>query len=1165
MAKVPSSEGSLHEEEEEGRHGGGLPSGERGEGRRTQPEKEQSDGFDSDEFREYLRYRKEIGSRPRSRASKDRDSDDEKQNGSKGGATQPPELDGTGSFQDWLIKARLWLATCRARPQSQGPMILQRLSGAPFQAFKHWAKDTSWLSSRDGGQQLLNAMDQPEYFGEDKEEDMISSLAKLTYHMKRNRDEKHREFFNRWEEALRKTKEHGIDLPDRYLGFLMINALGLDEPTIKNLLSYMRGSIATRDVKEWTRKFETKLLAKDMGVESKKVATGSGMQKGSNTIYNLTNDHADYMGDEDDEIHQVEVALEELQEPEQGEPGEEDATSELVLDEHEAAEVLNTMLQQRRKTFSQSWKLKKAKEVARGYSDWKGKGNSGKGKGKNKGMSVEELKAMTRCKNCGKVGHWHRECPEPKKERPTRELNYVEEYDSPEVSFCGLLEKIETETFNEPEKTNELEVPAKNDKMNENDYEVDKSNRQEENTEEKQAFCLDEIHEPANEIEQENLMVEPKAFCLTSSTEMSVSRKHLRDEVQAASGSQLFEAVETQQSLPDQEIARSYKERPEWNVGTLNQEEHEVLWQEEQAQRRTWRDPMPRINEDCCATIDTGCQRMAIGQTTLDLLAQAITKEVSIGKIPQTHKFKSVHGKSETTHVATVPTSLGHRGAILRPATFANVESTHAPFLISLPFLLFCRSVLHLDPQDGLRIYFRKFKFSVRCHIGPTGALRVPLNHFSREQLDTLRLEQERYQRENNEFEIYRATIETDPTASGLKEGREDLINPSGNGDTSQEGEAITEQDNGTTPIVAANSAQDLVYHGTGHRTMLGHDHQPQPKPGESDECRTVHGLRTENPDAGHTFRGGRVGGGVSPQLARGRGRERSTEPPGLNLRRTDRGRSPTTGRRTSTVSSSTTGEVVEDSEARSQLPTPLLGLPGVSRTPVRLLRVGELSTVVEACAQQGLDRQQCELKPEDDDRHATLQVDELSTHDTIPDGYGVGDTSIGAGDRPQLPTSEAHHKRIQQPCATGEVQGLRHADLGGEATAQEGQEQAREHREQHDAILDPRRTEDSSRARGRVRSLSTLEGIEAELEQRASQWNRQAERSYRQAVAAVGRATESLTEIMSLLKEDDLPEAGWDRIRTSQSDAQCTRSLKKVQPHPRSRTQGTSKSGRDL
>ena len=732
-------------------------------------------------------------------------------------------------------------------------------------------------------------------------------------------------------------------------------------------------------------------------------------------------------------------------------------------------------------------------------------------------------------------------------------MNYVEEYDSPEVSFCGLLEKIAMETTDEPEKMNELEVPAKDDKMNENDYMVDKSNRQQENTEEKQAFCLHEIHEPANELEQEDIMVEPKAFCLKSSTEMIVSRTHPRDEAQAASGSQLFEEVETQQSLPDQEIASSYRERHERNVGTLSQEEHEVFWQEEQAQRRTWRDPMPRINEDCCATIDTGCQRMAVGQTTLDLLAQAITKEVSIGKIPQIHKFKSVHGRSETTHVATVPTSLGHRGAILRPAIFANVESTHAPFLISLPFLLFCRSVLHLDPEDGLRIYFRKFKFSVRCHIGPTGALRVPLNHFSREQLETLRSEQERYQRENNEFEIYRATIETDPAATGLKEGREDLNDTSGNGDTSQEGEAITEQDNGTTSIVAAHCSQDLVHHGTGHRTMLGHDHQPQPEPGESDECRTVHGLRTENPDAGHTLRGGRVGGGVSSQLARGRRRERSTESAGFNLRRTDRGRSPTTGRRTTTVSSSTTGEVVEDSEARSQLPTPILGLPGVSRTPVRLLRVGELSTVVEADAQQSLDRQQCELKSEDDDQHATFQVDELSTHDTISDGYGVGDTSIGAGDRQQLPTPEAHHAGIQQPCATGEVQGLRHADLGGEATAQEGQEQTREYREHHDAILehhdatlDPRRTEDSSRARGRVRSLSTLEGIEAELEQRASQWNRQAERSYRQAVAAVGRATESLTEIMSLLKEDDLPEAGWDRIRTSQSDAQCTRSLKK-------------------
>ena len=61
-----------------------------------------------------------------------------------------------------------------------------------------------WLQDEQGGHRLLAAMDQPENFGEDKEEDLLSSLAKVTYHIRRDRTEGHRVFFNRWEEAMRR-------------------------------------------------------------------------------------------------------------------------------------------------------------------------------------------------------------------------------------------------------------------------------------------------------------------------------------------------------------------------------------------------------------------------------------------------------------------------------------------------------------------------------------------------------------------------------------------------------------------------------------------------------------------------------------------------------------------------------------------------------------------------------------------------------------------------------------------------------------------------------------------------------------------------------------------------------------------------------------------------
>ena len=164
----------------------------------------------------------------------------------------------------------------------------------------------------------------------------------------------------------------------------------------------------------------------------------------------------------------------------------------------------------------------------------------------------------------------------------------------------------------------------------------------------------------------------------------------------------------------------------------------------------------PDIPEEACATIDTGCQRMAIGYDTLQKLANYLPDELSVGLIPQEHRFRSVHGRSATTHVASLPTSIGPKGSLLRPAVFENEESRRAPFLISLPFLLFCRTVLYLDPDRGLKAYFRKLDFTVPCHLGPSGALRIPLCEFTSETKQKLQEAQQEFCERTGEFEVLR-------------------------------------------------------------------------------------------------------------------------------------------------------------------------------------------------------------------------------------------------------------------------------------------------------------------------------------------------------------------------------------------------------------------------
>ena len=457
MATLPSSHGSLDGE------GGGDDDAP--PGRAAGEARVQEDEFDSEEFREWLQQRRarrssyygsegDRGRRSRRQEPEDVSDGDRSPTGNgrgSGGGQPPPEWDGLSTtFQDWLIKARLWLATTRVKPRSQGPMILQKLSGQPFQSLKHYAKDQSWLKDEKNGYKLLEVMDTPELFGEDREEELLSSLARLTYHLRRQKDEGCRTFFTKFDDAVRKIQEHHVNLPEKYLGFLLINALNISDNEIKSMMAFTQGSILVRDVKSWCRKHEMKLLAKDVGADKSKALTTSK----ASSVMNLSTEEEEL---EEDEI----LAMEELwRELHPGQDGDdysvytETAEEDDIMDEHEAKEVLSTMLSQKKKTFMQSLRTKKAKNLARGYGQWRGGGQGGPRsqssmsttgyvKGGFYRMSLSEAKAKSRCAKCHQIGHWHKdpECPKNQGSNSnvnkTKEVNLLE---SEEAIFCGLLE-----------------------------------------------------------------------------------------------------------------------------------------------------------------------------------------------------------------------------------------------------------------------------------------------------------------------------------------------------------------------------------------------------------------------------------------------------------------------------------------------------------------------------------------------------------------------------------------------------------------------------------------------------------------------------------------------------------------------------------------------------
>ena len=132
------------------------------------------------------------------------------------------------------------------------------------------------------------------------------------------------------------------------------------------------------------------------------------------------------------------------------------------------------------------------------------------------------------------------------------------------------------------------------------------------------------------------------------------------------------------------------------------------------------------------------CQRLAIGATTLRKFSEHLPHGLKITIHPETNKFRSVHKTSITTQVANVPSSLGVKGSLLKPAVFDSDESTNALFLLSLSFLLHCHGDIGLCLEKGLQLRLRGNHEPVPLHLGPTGALRFPLQQFTELQLTAL-------------------------------------------------------------------------------------------------------------------------------------------------------------------------------------------------------------------------------------------------------------------------------------------------------------------------------------------------------------------------------------------------------------------------------------------
>ena len=84
--------------------------------------------------------------------------------GSKSSVGPPPSYDGdrsAGAWDEYRIRARLWLRTTPIEERARGPRMLQALTGQAFESMKHLADSDEWMEDPSNGQALLDEMANP--------------------------------------------------------------------------------------------------------------------------------------------------------------------------------------------------------------------------------------------------------------------------------------------------------------------------------------------------------------------------------------------------------------------------------------------------------------------------------------------------------------------------------------------------------------------------------------------------------------------------------------------------------------------------------------------------------------------------------------------------------------------------------------------------------------------------------------------------------------------------------------------------------------------------------------------------------------------------------------------------------------------------------------------
>ena len=139
----------------------------------------------------------------------------------------PPSYDGSrkaGAFDEYKIKAKLWLKTSNLNDSMKGTRLLQGLTGRAFEQMEAMALDEAetWLDAENGGQQLIALMSSEWLFGKLSNKDLAQELQEICYDCMKYENGDSADFHAKVDEQARKLKRAKVEFPSQVSGFLLM-------------------------------------------------------------------------------------------------------------------------------------------------------------------------------------------------------------------------------------------------------------------------------------------------------------------------------------------------------------------------------------------------------------------------------------------------------------------------------------------------------------------------------------------------------------------------------------------------------------------------------------------------------------------------------------------------------------------------------------------------------------------------------------------------------------------------------------------------------------------------------------------------------------------------------------------------------------------------------